>query len=489
MKWRLSGREPKERVYFYWIPFDEYIMSIETLIDQITSPNLQDDDYGLLLDLVELVNKTPTTNVIEAVRFLKVKLQSSNANTLLRAITLLDFLAQNCGAMLKASISTPDFVNDNLLPIIADNLIHISVKYALIKEIYKLQKTFANDESLSIYKDTFSNLKRKLPNLCQQAIDEIDSNNKNSYNPSGGSVEEEELELRKAIELSLKESSLPSRASTQPQGVPQQIQPQQQFQQQFQLGQQLQQQPQFQPQFQSQSQPQVQQQPITSPQQQFQQAAPTRIQEDPSRPDKVIALFDLSTDDEDTLSFRKDDIITIVEEINKDWLRGCLNGRAGIIPTNYVKPIPKTLESDIQNLIQVLNSSFDIETTLSKLMDLNKKVKNSSMTSQQFENALLSNSFPDKIQNIEKVKAQLKQILELQKLKLLELQSIQSNIDHSLQLYQQLITESAPEPENPDISNFIQTYPDISSLSLNSSPQSTEEYIPPSMTGSYPQRR
>ena len=197
----------------------------------------------------------------------------------------------------------------------------------------------------------------------------------------------------------------------------------------------------------------------------------------------------MSTDDEDTLSFRKDDIITIVEEINKDWLRGCLNGRAGIIPTNYVKPIPKTLESDIQNLIQVLNSSFDIETTLSKLMDLNKKVKNSSMTSQQFENALLSNSFPDKIQNIEKVKAQLKQILELQKLKLLELQSIQSNIDHSLQLYQQLITESAPEPENPDISNFIQTYPDISSLSLNSSPQSTEEYIPPSMTGSYPQRR
>ncbi|KGK35730.1 hypothetical protein JL09_g5120, partial [Pichia kudriavzevii] len=210
-------------------------MSIETLIDQTTSPNLQDDDYGLLLDLVELVNKTPTTNVIEAVRFLKVKLQSSNANTLLRAITLLDFLAQNCGAMLKASISTPDFVNDNLLPIIADNLIHISVKYALIKEIYKLQKTFANDESLSIYKDTFSNLKRKLPNLCQQAIDEIDSNNKNAYNPSGGSVEEEELELRKAIELSLKESSLSSRASTQPQGVPQQIQPQQQFQQQFQL--------------------------------------------------------------------------------------------------------------------------------------------------------------------------------------------------------------------------------------------------------------
>jgi signal transducing adaptor molecule len=480
-------------------------MSIESLVDQITSPNLPDDDYGLLLDLVELVNKNPTTNVIETLRFLKVKFQSTNANTLLRSITLLDFLAQNCGAMMKANIATPDFVNNNLLPIIDDSLIHISVKFALIKEIYKLSIAFKDDESLSIMKLTFNNLKFKVPSLCNDAIDEVDgkkkllnSNYSNNDPISKAAAVEEDLELKKAIELSLKESSSYNNSNNgrPPAAVPfQQPQIQSQSQSQPQSQSQLQSQPQPQPQLQSQ-QPSPQ---ISTIPQIIQPAQQDQLIEDISKPDKVVALYDLSSDDEDTLSFKKDDIITIVEEINKDWLRGCLHGRAGIVPTNYVKKIPKTIESDLQNLISTLNSSFDIETTLSQLMDLNKKVKTSSMTSQQFESCLLSNSFPNKIQKIEQIKNNLKQILELHKLKLLELQSLQSNIDNSLQIYQNLITELAPAPENPEISNFIQTYPDISSLSINPSaplklqtqpgiptlqPQSTQNQISSTSTGS-----
>lgn len=443
-------------------------MSIESLVDSITSPNLHDDDYGHLLDLVELVNKNPAANAIQTLRFLKVKLQSSNANTLLRAITMLDFLAQNCGAMMKANIATPEFVDSALLPIIDDSMIHVSVKYALVKEIYKLHILFKDDDSLSIMTSTFKNLQHKVPNLCYDAITEVKGNNKTANNlVNAAAAAEEEIELKKAIELSLQDSRPPAPV------------PQQQLQQ-----------PRPQPQLQS----QLQSQP--SPQQlppQVIEPSPALL-EDTSKPDKVVALFDLTSDDEDTLSFKKDDIITIVEEINADWLRGCLNGRAGIIPTNYVKRIPKTIESDLATLIETLNSSFDIETTLSQLMDLNKKVKSSPMTSQQFESCLLSNAFPNKIQKIEQIKGNMKQILELQSLKLLELKSIQSNIDNSLQVYQNLITQMAPAPDSTEISNFIKTYPDISSLSLNPQmtqaqpssiqPQFTQQQIPPTATGS-----
>lgn len=472
---------------------------MESVVDKITSPNLQDDDYSALLDLVELVNKDPVKTVPEVMRYLQVKFQSTNANVLLRTITMLDFLAQNCGAIMKANIASKDFIDSSLISTLDDTLIHINVKYALIKEIYKLHKSFKDDPTLQSITRTFNSIKSRFPDLSNQAIDEIDglkkykqsnlNNNSNNSNPEMN--QEEDLELKKAIELSLRDANPPITSPPQ-------------FQQQQQLR--PNQQPLQIPNNSYSTIPQLSPQPTNAQlppqqiQQQQQQPPPPQIitpakklEEDTSKPEKVVALYDLSSDDEDTLSFKKDDIITIVEEINADWLRGCLNGRAGIVPTNYVKKIPRTVESDLQNLINALNSSFDIEMTLSQLMDLNKKVKTTSMTSQQFESTLLSNSFPNKIQKIEEIKNNLKQILELHKLKLLELESIQANVDNSLKTYQSLITEMAPAPEDPTISRFIQTYPDISSLSINpQSPQQPQvqaqltqpQMMPPTTTGS-----
>lgn len=196
------------------------------------------------------------------------------------------------------------------------------------------------------------------------------------------------------------------------------------------------------------------------------------LQESKNSPEKVIALFDLVSEDEDTLSFKKDDIITVVENINNDWLRGCLHGNAGIVPVNYVKPIPKTTENDLRDLIKSLDSSFDIESTLSKLLDLNKKIKTTPMTSQQFDSCLLDNQFPTKIQNIEQLKLNFKKVLDLHRVKLMELESIKSNMDSSLENYQSMISNIAPAPEDPSISQFINSYPDIGSLSIQNQSQS-----------------
>ncbi|TID28967.1 hypothetical protein CANINC_002235 [Pichia inconspicua] len=478
-------------------------MSIELLFDKATSPDLQDDDYATLLDIVELVNKNPSSNVTTAIRLLKVKLQSSNANTLLRSITLLDFLAENCGALMKAAIATPDFINDYLLSIIEDSLIHISIKVALTNEIYKLSKSFQSDPSLSIMTSTFNDLKIRHPDLTSQIVDQSTATIASPPN------NEEDLLIKKAIEESLKDSQ----PQHQLQRPPQQL-PVQQFQPQYTQQQQPQQQQQQQPQQQQQQQPpqlqqqytqqqQQQQQQFNQPQQQFppqQQAQQPQLQpqftqhssplqpqqtmasinsqqqpqldEDANRPDKVVALFDLSSDDEDTLSFNKNDIITIVEEINQDWLRGCLHGRAGIVPTNYVKKIPKTTHTDLANLIKLLNESFDIESTLSQLMDLSKKINTHTITNAEFQSILVSKNFPSKIQKVEQQKQLLKQILELQNLKILELKTMQSNVENSLNTYQSLISTSndSMDPtteQDSSISQFIQTYPDISKLDLN----------------------
>ena len=58
------------------------------------------------------------------------------------------------------------------------------------------------------------------------------------------------------------------------------------------------------------------------------------------------------------LSFRKNDIIKIVNTKNytpQGWLRGVLNGKKGMFPVEYVRPIPRSELSDIS---KILNQCF-----------------------------------------------------------------------------------------------------------------------------------
>lgn len=466
-------------------------MTLERTVDALTSPDLADDDYGALLDAVETVNLNPSANIPHVLRLIKAKLQSGNGNTILRTLTLLDFVGENCGARARVEIADESFINEALVPIIDNVRMHVSVKYQAIKEMYKLAQSFGHDESLAAMARAFSNAKSRFPDLASQAEGEVSGGGRNRVAP----VTDGDEEFMRAVELSLKEQELhktapvPRLEVTPVQAGP----PAQTMQMPMQPMQPLQQQPTQQTQSMQPTQQPLQSQYTQSWSQQSHQgptgnapASPmapqmsgssshsflqSLLQESANAPAKVIALFPLTSNDEDTLSFEKDDIITVVENINADWLRGCLHGNAGIVPVNYVKPIPKTNEDDLKDLIKTLDSSFDIESTLSKLLDLNRKLKTTPMTSQQFESCLLDNKFPTKIQNMELLKTSFKKVLELHRVKLLELEAIKSNIDASLQTYQGMITEAAPAPQDPSIAQFIQSYPDIGSLSLNTQPQ------------------
>lgn len=52
--------------------------------------------------------------------------------------------------------------------------------------------------------------------------------------------------------------------------------------------------------------------------------------------DKVIALYPYKAQNDDELSFEKDDIISVVGRDEPEWWRGELNGLSGLFPSNYV---------------------------------------------------------------------------------------------------------------------------------------------------------
>lgn len=53
----------------------------------------------------------------------------------------------------------------------------------------------------------------------------------------------------------------------------------------------------------------------------------------------VICLYDYESNDNDHISFRKDDILTVIHQEPSGWWAAQVNGRIGWIPSAYVKPI------------------------------------------------------------------------------------------------------------------------------------------------------
>ena len=66
------------------------------------------------------------------------------------------------------------------------------------------------------------------------------------------------------------------------------------------------------------------------------------MSEDPAQVISYVrALYDYNPSAPEELGFRKGDIIQIHKLVYKDWFRGSLNGKRGVIPSNYICPVPR----------------------------------------------------------------------------------------------------------------------------------------------------
>lgn len=52
---------------------------------------------------------------------------------------------------------------------------------------------------------------------------------------------------------------------------------------------------------------------------------------------KVIALYNNVGEEGDELTFNQGDVLTVLEQLNAEWLMCQLGTESGIVPANYVK--------------------------------------------------------------------------------------------------------------------------------------------------------
>jgi len=85
---------------------------------------------------------------------------------------------------------------------------------------------------------------------------------------------------------------------------------------------------------------------------------------------RVRALFDFQATDPDELTFRKGDIIAVLESVYKDWWKGLLKGQTGIFPLNYVEKLADPTAEELQRESQMEAEVFAEIKNVEKLLTL-----------------------------------------------------------------------------------------------------------------------
>lgn len=307
----------------------------EALIEQATDETLTSDDWRLIMEACDAVSASPERNTKVAIKTIKTRLSSKDANVILRTLSLLVALAENCGSRMQQEIAATSFLQDHLMKKLGDRKLHKKLKVQIAETIAQLNTSFKGDPSLRPITVAYEQLTAKYSHYLT-ALPDKPAKKELSYQER----DQQDLELERALKLSVQEyerEQTMRKAYLSEKPLPTAGDP-------------------------------VPPKANTATAQSYQ---PNQERENISVGDdsaasiasvkKVRALYDLISYEPDELSFRKGDVITVIESVYRDWWRGSLpNGQTGIFPLNYVTPVvaktarelaqEQQIEADLMNV-------------------------------------------------------------------------------------------------------------------------------------------
>ncbi|CAK9436374.1 uncharacterized protein LODBEIA_P09320 [Lodderomyces beijingensis] len=297
---------------------------LDSLVNKATDPTLTADNWQYILDVCDKISSDPEAETTRAIEVIKSKITSSkDANTILRCLSLLVATAENCGSRMKQEIATKSFLQDCLVKKLSDKKLHITVKYRIVEVVEQLSKSFKSDPSLKPVNDAYAQIKKEFPQLIKaQQGPSVPAKQERTQQDKN----KEDEELQRVLKLSLQE-----------------YENEQNLKKQYLNSKPL---------------------PETKKAEQEPPASPPGSEETETiaTVSKVRAIYDLISYEEDELSFKKGDVITVIESVYRDWWRGSLpNGKIGIFPLNYVTPIVNKSAKELAAEAEQENKLLNVE--------------------------------------------------------------------------------------------------------------------------------
>lgn len=215
---------------------------------------------------------------------------------------------------------------DALLRLANDRNTHQQVKAKILERMAEWAEMFT-DPDLGIMRDQYQRLKSQNPNLHPPSAP-----SKSRLTDVDRQKEEEELQM--ALKLSIQDKATPAQAKSSQQSS-------------------------------DTSGPPGTSQSQAAPQPQTVSSGTTA-----ATVSRVRALFDFQATDPDELTFRKGDIIAVLESVYKDWWKGFLRGQTGIFPLNYVEKLADPTAEELQREAQMEAEVFAEIKNVEKLLTL-----------------------------------------------------------------------------------------------------------------------
>ncbi|KAL2312250.1 Class E vacuolar protein-sorting machinery protein hse1 [Schizosaccharomyces pombe] len=295
--------------------------SIETLILQATDEKNTKEKWDVIMDACDQLSSTSEDVGRNSIKFLNKRLDTANANIQLLALTLTDAIVKNCKTSIVREISSRTFT-DSLLKIASDSTTHNRVRSRIAVLVNEWAEIMKKDPNMSLMQDICEKI-RKLDIVDLRAPKKPEKEAMNELE-----LKREEEELQYALALSLSESTAQSNKVENPQSTK------------------------------------------DEPPQKTNQRQESNLATSPaSTVSRVRALYDFAATEQGELSFKKGDIILVLESVYKDWWKGSCKNAVGIFPVNYVQRVVEpTIEQQRQSA-HMEQQVFDALPQIDELLD------------------------------------------------------------------------------------------------------------------------
>ncbi|XP_061695547.1 collectin-12-like [Syngnathoides biaculeatus] len=258
-------------------PFDQDV-------EKATSEMNTAEDWGLILDICDKIGQS-RTGPKECLRSIMRRVNHKDPHVAMQALTLLGACVSNCGKIFHLEVCSREFASEvsNVL-----NKGHLKVCEKLKALMVEWAEDFRNDPQLSLISAMIKNLREQgvsFPAVGSQAAEQAKASPALvAKDPATTSNKKEEEDLAKAIELSLKEQRQPNQTSLS--GL----------------------------------------YPST--------AALMPAHKSDGR--KVRAIYDFEAAEDNELTFKSGEIITILDDSDPNWWKGETYQGVGLFPSNFV---------------------------------------------------------------------------------------------------------------------------------------------------------